>query len=53
MTGFTRWATPVAHITLGNDGGMMESSYRLTAKIGDPDNIKNRDRRLSARKLIA
>jgi uncharacterized protein YndB with AHSA1/START domain len=39
--GFESWAVPVAHITLGNDG-MMESSYRLTAKIGDPDNIKNR-----------
>ncbi len=39
--GFMRWATPVAHITLGN-GGMMESSYRLSSKIGDPDNIKNR-----------
>lgn len=39
--GFERWAVPVAHITLGNDG-MMESSYSLTAKIGDPDNIKNR-----------
>jgi uncharacterized protein YndB with AHSA1/START domain len=40
-TGFERWAVPVAHITLGNDG-MMESSYLLTSKIGDPDNIKNR-----------
>jgi uncharacterized protein YndB with AHSA1/START domain len=39
--GFQRWAVPVAHITLGNDG-MMESSYLLTSKIGDPDNIKNR-----------
>jgi uncharacterized protein YndB with AHSA1/START domain len=38
--GFTRWAVPVAHITLGNDG-MMESSYKLSSKIGDPDNIKN------------
>jgi uncharacterized protein YndB with AHSA1/START domain len=39
--GFTRWAVPVTHITPGNDG-MMESSYSLKAKIGDPDNIKNR-----------
>ena len=39
--GFVRWATPVAHITLGN-GGMMETSYLLSSKIGDPDNIKNR-----------
>jgi uncharacterized protein YndB with AHSA1/START domain len=38
--GFTGWAVPVAHITLGNDG-MMESSYLPTAKIGDPDNIRN------------
>lgn len=39
--GFTRWATPVAHITVANGGGMMESSYLLTSKIGDPNNIKN------------
>jgi uncharacterized protein YndB with AHSA1/START domain len=39
--GFESWAVPVAHITLKNDG-MMESSYRLSSKIGDPDNIKNR-----------
>jgi uncharacterized protein YndB with AHSA1/START domain len=38
--GFTGWAVPVAHVTLRNDG-MMESSYRLSSKIGDPDNIKN------------
>lgn len=38
--GFTGWATPVAHVTLGNDG-MIEASYSLSAKIGDPDNIKN------------
>jgi uncharacterized protein YndB with AHSA1/START domain len=39
--GFKRWAVPVAHITLANDG-MMESSYSLTGRIGDPDNILNR-----------
>ena len=39
--GFTRWATPVAHVTVENGGGMMESSYLLTSKIGDPDNIRN------------
>lgn len=38
--GFAGWAVPVTHITLGNDG-MMESSYRLDGKIGDPDNIRN------------
>jgi uncharacterized protein YndB with AHSA1/START domain len=39
--GFESWAAPVAHITLANDG-MMESSYLLSSKIGDPDNIRNR-----------
>ncbi|MGD0190522.1 MAG: SRPBCC domain-containing protein [Rhizomicrobium sp.] len=38
--GFTSWAAPVAHVTLGNDG-MIEASYRLSSKIGDPDNIRN------------
>lgn len=39
--GFQSWAAPVAHVTLGNDG-MIEASYKKSAKIGDPDNIKNR-----------
>jgi len=39
--GFQTWAAPVAHVDLGNDG-MIEASYRTTAKIGDPDNIRNR-----------
>jgi uncharacterized protein YndB with AHSA1/START domain len=39
-TGFTSWAAPVAHVTLGNDG-MIEASYLLTSKIGDPENIRN------------
>lgn len=39
--GFTSWAAPVAHVDLGNDG-MIEASYLLTSKIGDPDNIRNR-----------
>lgn len=39
--GFRTWAAPVAHIALANDG-MIEASYRMTARIGDPDNIKNR-----------
>ena len=38
--GFTGWAAPVAHVTLANDG-MIEASYSLSAKIGDPDNIRN------------
>ena len=39
--GFTSWCAPVAHVTLGNDG-MIEASYRLTSRIGDPENIRNR-----------
>lgn len=39
--GFVTWAAPMAHITLGNDG-MIEASYSKAAKVGDPDNIKNR-----------
>jgi len=39
--GFRTWAAPVAEVALGNDG-MIEASYRMTAKIGDPDNIRNR-----------
>lgn len=38
--GFRSWAVPVAHIDLQN-GGVIESSYEPTAKIGDPNNIKN------------
>lgn len=49
--GFKRWAVPVTHITLGNDG-MMESSYEITSKIGDPDNIKNRIIAYLPQKLI-
>ena len=39
--GFQTWAAPVAQVTLGHDG-MIEASYRMSAKIGDPDNIRNR-----------
>ncbi|HWA90654.1 MAG TPA: SRPBCC domain-containing protein [Rhizomicrobium sp.] len=39
--GFASWAAPVAHVTLANDG-MIEASYDRNAKIGDPDNIRNR-----------
>src|SRR5580698_9408871 len=38
--GFSGWAVPVTHITLGNDG-VMESAYKLDGRIGDPDNIRN------------
>jgi uncharacterized protein YndB with AHSA1/START domain len=40
-SGFMSWAAPLAHIDLRN-GGMIEASYRLSAKIGDPENIRNR-----------
>jgi uncharacterized protein YndB with AHSA1/START domain len=39
--GYQRWAAPVAHITLGNDG-MMETSYDPAARIGVSDTIRNR-----------
>ena len=39
--GFAAWAAPMAHVTLANDG-MIEASYSRAAKVGDPDNIKNR-----------
>jgi len=39
--GFMSWGAPVARVTPGN-GGMIEASYSLSAKIGDPENIKNR-----------
>ena len=38
--GFTGWAAPVGHVTPGNDG-MMEATYSLSGKIGDPNNIRN------------
>lgn len=38
--GFQSWAAPVAHVTLANDG-MIEASYKVTSKIGNPDNIRN------------
>lgn len=39
--GYRAWATPLARIDFGV-GGMIETSYDLKAKIGDPDNIRNR-----------
>jgi uncharacterized protein YndB with AHSA1/START domain len=38
--GFTSWAAPVAHVTMGNDG-MIEASYMMSSKIGDAENIRN------------
>lgn len=38
--GFRTWAVPVAWVDL-RVGGMMESSYQPTAKVGDAENIKN------------
>ncbi|MDB5364620.1 MAG: hypothetical protein JWM77_547 [Rhodospirillales bacterium] len=40
-TGFESWAVPMAKIDL-RVGGMIEASYNADAKLGDPDNIKNR-----------
>jgi uncharacterized protein YndB with AHSA1/START domain len=38
--GYRAWATPVAYVD-GRLGGMIESSYDASAKIGDDDNIRN------------
>jgi uncharacterized protein YndB with AHSA1/START domain len=38
--GFASWAAPVASVDL-RDGGMIESSYDRSAKIGAPGNIRN------------
>lgn len=38
--GFTSWAAPVAHVDLANDG-IIEATYSLSGRIGDPDNIQN------------
>lgn len=56
--GYREWVAPVAQIDLAVDG-MIEASYSATAKIGDPDNIKNRivayvpERMLSIRNVQA
>lgn len=39
--GYKAWAVPVAKIDFGL-GGVIEGSYDANAKIGDPDNIKNK-----------
>ena len=38
--GYRAWAVPVALVD-GRLGGMIEGSYDFTAKVGDPDNIRN------------
>lgn len=56
--GYREWVAPVAHIDLAVDG-MIEASYSADAKIGDPDNIRNRivayvpERMLSIRNIQA
>ena len=50
--GYRAWATPVAKIDFGL-GGMIESSYDINARIGDPDNIKNRIIAYSPERLLA
>ena len=39
--GIRSWAVPVAEVDF-RLGGVWESSYRLDARIGDPENIRNR-----------
>ena len=56
--GYREWVAPVAQIDLAVDG-MIEASYSASAKMGDPDNIKNRivayvpERMLSIRNVQA
>lgn len=56
--GYREWVAPVAQIDLAIDG-MIEASYDANAKIGDPDNIRNRivayvpERMLSIRNVQA
>ncbi|MFZ5669418.1 MAG: SRPBCC family protein [Pseudomonadota bacterium] len=56
--GYREWVAPVARIDLAVDG-VIEASYNPDAKIGDPDNIKNRivayvpERMLSIRNVQA
>lgn len=56
--GYREWVAPVAQIELAVDG-MIEASYNAAAKIGDPDNIRNRivayvpERMLSIRNVQA
>jgi hypothetical protein len=39
--GYRAWATPVAKIDFGLNG-LIEGSYDANARIGDPDNVRNR-----------
>lgn len=56
--GYREWVAPVANIDLAVDG-MIEASYDANAKLGDPDNIRNRivayvpERMLSIRNVQA
>lgn len=50
--GYKAWATPVAKIDFGL-GGMIEGSYDLNARLGDPNNIKNRIVAYSPERLLA
>lgn len=56
--GYREWVAPVAQIDLAVDG-VIEASYNAEAKIGDPDNIRNRivayvpERMLSIRNVQA
>jgi uncharacterized protein YndB with AHSA1/START domain len=50
--GYRAWATPVAKIDFGL-GGTIEGSYDMAAKIGDPNNIKNRIVAYSPGRMLA
>jgi uncharacterized protein YndB with AHSA1/START domain len=39
--GYVAWVAPVGHVALDHGGGMMEASYSIKSKVGDPDNIRN------------
>lgn len=50
--GYTAWAAPVGKIDFGL-GGMIEGSYDPSAKIGDPNNIKNKIVAYSPERMLA
>jgi hypothetical protein len=50
--GYKAWATPMAKIDFGI-GGMIEASYDSRAKLGDPDNIRNRIIAYAPERMVA
>ena len=49
--GYKAWATPMAKIDFGV-GGLIEASYDSHAKLGDPDNIRNRIIAYSPQRMV-